>query len=375
MKIEICEQMIQSWLQNIEQCEIVQTNWTISPLRDIDPTQIAEVERLMKSIQDDLNKTLDPEDINALQEAANLDAEEISFDEDDLNRTKSSTKVKKLNIFKKSKPEQFIRQCEIDVVGAKFCDGVAERIYLADSAFHKSGLGYHDPVATVVKKITRAALVSAIIFGTGVPISIVFAAPKCGATLKAKIDPVVKIVRNILAADYPNISVDVYFNGDFATKIYLPLKNNIGKLNNDNDLFMRALNLAAVAEGNLPVAGPGAPAAPSVPTSGSSTSSSPVKTPRGYNEKFVFGILTDMVKTGKMTPIVLDDLQKPPFAKANFKLSSYPVLLKESAFPYSSFDRCRFYKKALTVSGEKFLVCSQWYTERLALFEAWYKAL
>ena len=197
MKIEICEQMIQSWLQNIEQCEIVQTNWTVSPLRYIDQTQIDEVKKLMTFIQDELNKTLDPDDINALQESANLDAEEFSLDEETPNLTKPSAKVKKLNIFKKSKPEQFIRQCEIDAVGAKFCDGVAERIYLADSAFHKSGLGYHDAVATVIKKIIRAALVSTIIFGTGVPVSIIFAAPKCGATLKAKIDPVIKIVRNI----------------------------------------------------------------------------------------------------------------------------------------------------------------------------------
>ena len=33
MKIEICEQMVQSWLQHYKQCEIVQTNWKISPLR------------------------------------------------------------------------------------------------------------------------------------------------------------------------------------------------------------------------------------------------------------------------------------------------------------------------------------------------------
>jgi len=368
MKIEICEQMIQSWLQNIELCEIVQTNWTISPLKDIDATQIAEVERLMKSIQNELNKTLGPEDINALQESANLEAEEYSYEDENSEKAKVGTKVKKLNVFKKSKPEQFIRQCEIDVVGAKFCDGVAERIYLADSAFHKSGLGYRDPVATVIKKIIRAALVSAIVFGTGVPISVIFAAPKCGVALKTKIDPVVKIVRNILAADYPNISVEIYFNEDFASEIYLPLINNTGKLNNDNDLFMRAINLAAVAESALP-------SAPSAPAAATPSAAAPTKTPRGYNEKVVCGILTDMVKTGKMTAAILDDLQKPSFAKTSFKLSSYPVLLKETAFPYSSYDRCRFYKKPLTVAGEKYLVCSQWYPERIALFEAWYKTL
>ena len=103
MKIEICEQMIQSWLQNIEQCEIVQTNWTVSPLRYIDQTQIDEVKKLMTSIQDELNKTLDPDDINALQESANLDAEEFSLDEETPNLTKPSAKVKKLNILYKER--------------------------------------------------------------------------------------------------------------------------------------------------------------------------------------------------------------------------------------------------------------------------------
>ena len=32
MKIEICEQMLQSWLLNCKLCEISQVNWKISPL-------------------------------------------------------------------------------------------------------------------------------------------------------------------------------------------------------------------------------------------------------------------------------------------------------------------------------------------------------
>ena len=36
MKIEICEQMVQSWLVNCKKCQIAQTNWSISPLKDMD---------------------------------------------------------------------------------------------------------------------------------------------------------------------------------------------------------------------------------------------------------------------------------------------------------------------------------------------------
>ena len=61
MKIEICEQMVQSWLQNYKQCEIVQTNWKVSPLRlrSISDADIVELEIFMNDFQDELNKILE----------------------------------------------------------------------------------------------------------------------------------------------------------------------------------------------------------------------------------------------------------------------------------------------------------------------------
>ncbi len=372
MKIEICEQMIQSWLLNCKQCEIVQTNWSISPLRVIDTVDIDIVKLLMKEIQDELNEALDVETINALQESADNDSnEEYRLDDEIISKPKSTktTKVKKLNIFKKSKPEQFIRQCEIDVVGTKFYDGVAERIYLVDSAFHKSGLGYHDAVATVIKKIIRAALVSAIIFGTGVPVSIIFAAPKCGDTLKNKIDDVVKKLIPIIEHDYPNITIELYFNETFSNEIYLPLKNQIKNLNNDNDLFMRALNLAAVAEGQI-TASVTSSSVTSAPAA--CVSAGPAKE---KNETVVFNTLKNIIEKGKMSSDLLNALQTPAFAKSTFKMPSYPILLKEDNFSFFGFEKIRFYKKLITIDGDKYFVCSQWIPERIAKLKDWYNNL
>ena len=266
MKIEICEQMLQSWLMNCKLCEVVQTNWMISPLRDIDSTDIKNVENLMKDIQDKLNATLDTELKTALQESADNDSsEEYLIESDEIvqnQKKKKRKKVQKLNIIKKSTANQFIRQCEIDVVGTKFNDGVAERIFLVDTAFHKGGLGYHDAVATVLKKIIRAILVSTIIFGTHVPVSVIFAAPKCGPTLKKQIEDVVDSLRTVIAKDYPDTIIELYMNENFTENVYKPLKEKIDSLNNDNDLFMRALNLAKVA---IKPATPIVPSAPSSP--------------------------------------------------------------------------------------------------------------
>lgn len=362
MKIEICEQMLQSWLINCKQCEVVQTNWMVSALRDIDKGDIDAVKVFMKDVQDQLNVILNDEVKAALQEQVDADGEPLAAEAGTASKKKKS-KIRSLNIFKKSKPEQFVRQCEIDVVGVKLDDGITDRVFLVDTAFHKAGLGYKDVVATVVKKIIRALTVAVIIFGESVPVTVAFAAPVCSQSVAADIDLVLNALRSILGAKYANVDIEVYFNQRFAAEIYLPLKNVTGKLNHDNDLFMRAMNLAAVAEKNLPT--PAAPAA----AAASQAATAAVKR---NNQKIVTGALNSVIKAGKMTSALLDELQKPSYAKAAFKMPVYPILAKEAYFGY---DPCRFYKTPLTIQGENYLVCSQWTTERLDLLEKWCTSL
>ena len=69
MKIEICEQMIQRWLLHCEQCQIVQTNWSISPLHSIFQAYIGAGYDFVKDIQDQLNDNLEQEYLVALQES------------------------------------------------------------------------------------------------------------------------------------------------------------------------------------------------------------------------------------------------------------------------------------------------------------------
>ena len=79
MKIEICEQMVQSWLQHIQLCEIVQTNWMISPkrLEQIASADVDEIQRLMKDVQARLNEMLEEELKAELQEAIDEDADDF----------------------------------------------------------------------------------------------------------------------------------------------------------------------------------------------------------------------------------------------------------------------------------------------------------
>ena len=277
MKIEICEQMVQSWLQHIKQCQIVQTNWMISPLRDIS-RQLPYVEWFMEDIAEKLNDAIDAETkaafaLSAAKEIADSYADAVSDQPEHpsealnamthhfvtLNQKETAALA---NIFGQSTPHQFVTQCEIDVVGIKLYNPTLqpdqngiEKLYLIDSAFHKGTLGYGDAVARVLKKLIRACLVSYLVFGNQYPVEVAFATPDCTPGYEKKIVALVDLLRDLLkkyySPQYDNIKLNLYFNENFANKIYGPLKDNTDLLNHDNDLFMRALNLAKAAENRL----------------------------------------------------------------------------------------------------------------------------
>jgi hypothetical protein len=108
------------------------------------------------------------------------------------------------------------------------------------------------------------------------------------------------------------------------------------------------------------------------PKSGSSGAASESMSP---NEARVFNALRDIIDASKMLPSTLHDLQSSDFAKKHFKLSTFPVLIKETNFTLSGWERKRFYQKILQINGEAYLVCSQMRTPSIDLFETWANTL
>ena len=115
MKIEVCEQMLAAWLNHIKGCQLVQTNWIPSPVA---------VENLSEETLTSIGEFVSA--INRFSEENNLD------------------------IFKHSTVKQMVGQCEIDIVGVRLEDGIVQKVYLIDSAFHENGLNYGDVVARVL---------------------------------------------------------------------------------------------------------------------------------------------------------------------------------------------------------------------------------
>jgi hypothetical protein len=151
------------------------------------------------------------------------------------------------------------------------------------------------------------------------------------------------------------------------------LLGEIDKLNDDNDLFMRAMNLAKLAEDNR--ASSGASVASVSHGTASTASSAVTRTPRGQNEAMVFNVLNSIIANGKMTNTLLSDLQTCAYSRANFNLSTFPMLVSEADFLKIGYSPCRYYRKTLKLHGTVYRVCSQWIPERIHKLEAWFKTL
>lgn len=57
IQVEICEQLIKSWLKNFKNCQIVETNWKISPLWQISGQAIQNQFDSITEILNDFKKT------------------------------------------------------------------------------------------------------------------------------------------------------------------------------------------------------------------------------------------------------------------------------------------------------------------------------
>ena len=290
MKIEICEQVAQSWLRHIKKCQIAQTNWSISPLELEGYTttlQYAQAKLFVEQVQQEISShsfkaVLDKEEFiddmrkdvaNDFCEAVleNLEGTDDQEDEQFLQAFQNLMHfAKKKNadgswihditvLSNNSDPfKTFLKQCEIDAVGIELDDGEVKCIYLMDTAFHSAGLNYSGKTKTearVTKKLIKFIATADVVFGIHVPIRIIFAAPVCKPTPYARIDYIVENIIKPCAAKRPalgglptNIEIELCCNDKFSNDVYIPLKNHLAVLNNDNELFLRALNMAKAAE-------------------------------------------------------------------------------------------------------------------------------
>lgn len=319
MKIEILEQAFASYLRNCEGCLISQTNWRVTPkmMNDLSDASLQKAQGIVDDVKNQIN----------------------------------------INILKKSKIRQFISQCEIDIVGIK-SDKKNSAIYLFDTAFHEKGLHYKDTPTSVIMKLVRAFIIG-ILFFDGYEIHVGFVSPKCDPAPLKKINSYLPNVCQILGKYSSTISVETYLN-DMCSELIVELASLVKDINDDGDLFIRAVKLLNLSQ-----------SARTLQTFVRPTTSNNQN--KQDNKTVIYTIFDGLLQNNKLTPSVISNLCDKDFSKNIFKLSGYPFMIEINNIP--SKDQKRYYVKCFLINGKIYRICGQWYDNRIAAFENWAKNL
>lgn len=190
MKIEMGESLIYSWLRHEKLCQLVQTNWKVSPFWELENRQ--EIEDLFVICR------------NYFLEKHSLD------------------------ISKGCSLEQFLKQAEIDGIGIAYSTE-APYIYAVDVAYHEGGLNYGGKDETITKIAQKCIRTALCLYGyfcmsTG---EVLFVSPKITPAIETALVPLFDEISKLLHDNGLNIKAILHcndFRGNFAS-----MKTDAGK--------------------------------------------------------------------------------------------------------------------------------------------------
>lgn len=211
MKIDMGESLCYSWLRHIEQCQVVQTNWKVSP-------------RWVRKHEDELQAIKDATD----------------------------THFKDRHIYKSSSFPQIFRQGECDALGIRLEDGKI-KVYAVDVAVHEQGLLYgankETTAETVIKKCLRSAMCLYGYLDIKKDAEIVFASPKVYKAPLSLLLPCIEDANEILRSLGFDFNVRLIVNNDFNDLILQPLLQISGKVSDTSELFLRSYQIYQLCAG------------------------------------------------------------------------------------------------------------------------------
>jgi hypothetical protein len=209
MKIEIGESLVYSWLRHVKQCQIVQTNWKVSPkwqAKDID--------------------------LNSMKKAIENEFKDTKFD-----------------IFhKNSSINQLLHQAEIDVVGISNGFDNNNRLYhFVDVAFHEGGLSYgakEETISRVLKKFIRSYFIYLKYFCDHSQAVFYFITPKMSNNIiLVPLSENIRRVTKVFNLFQLNADFQLLVNQDFNKHVLLPTIEVCDEIADTNELFLRSVQL------------------------------------------------------------------------------------------------------------------------------------
>ena len=322
MKIEMGESLFYSWLRHVKECQIVQTNWKVSPQWQLQH-------------EDEL-------------------AELIAVTDEHFS-SKYGYKIYKKN----SSLSQLIQQGECDAVGISIQnDGL--RYYAVDVAFHESGLNYGTREDTVMKVISKSLRTAMCLYGymNTKSAEIAFASPKINPAILSDLEPCIEDVNVLLAARSYDFTVRVIANDEFNESVLQPILLMSNGVADTSELFLRSYQMYTMfADSSTST-----PKLSHAPAAKRSIN----KVEADYEDDGIYKelkigaiartVLRKMLLSGRASEDEISFMQTAEYSKQFFGLQ-YPLLLRTDA----SETELHYYKDPLMINGERYRMCCEWF--------------
>jgi hypothetical protein len=325
MKIEIGESLVYSWLRHVKKCQVVQTNWKLSP-------------RWWRN----------PLDFEPIITAINNEFQNLDMD-----------------IFGNNNIEQFFRQAEIDVLGVSNNQGNEPPLYyFIDVAFHEGGLNYGDRTETitrVLKKFIRSYFIFKSYFGEAENGSFIFISPKASVqNIQIPINKKLVTLSEIFTTHgfAPNFKLIV--NDDFKNEVLIPTMNIANEVADTNELFLRSVQLWRMFENNEH---------PNVVNIGPEVGiqEGNVETPIGQLVREQINLL---IVSDKITDQEIGNLLDQTYSHHTFILH-FPLLRELQVGRNDLHGHARYYATPVTIRGHRYYLCNDWYAYQRGHFLIW----
>lgn len=328
MKIEMGESLFYSWLRHVKECQIVQTNWKISPKWELKFSD--ELEKIM-------SKT------------------------DGFFSNKYGYKIYKQNTSLK----QLLQQAECDALGICSNDRINE-IYAVDVAFHESGLNYgglDETVARIVKKCLRTAMCVYGYFGVK-KAEIIFASPKINRQILDALRPCFVDINNIMQEMGFEFDFRIIANSDFSNLVLEPILEVSGNVADTSELFMRSYQMLTLFDKKeLKGTEKQEIEKRKIVAHDYQFSKEYIDNKNNQDEyaelkvgQIARIIMREILESGRVDAEEISRLQSEKYSKDYLGLN-YAALVKAD----SEYEKVRYYAVPILINGIYYKLCSQWY--------------
>lgn len=321
MKIEMGESLFYSWLRHVKECQIVQTNWKVSSqwqLSDADT-----LENLMKVVD------------------------------------KHYSDKCGYTIFKQNTSlSQLLQQGECDVLGISIHLN-STTYYAVDVAFHEAGLNYGNREATVMKVLEKCARTAFCLHGylSTKEAEIIFASPKINTAVLSDLISCIEDMNTLFADNEYRFTFRIIANEEYNDLVLKPILLLSDDVADTSELFLRSYQMYKMFSDMKSTM-------KMTRTTALTAKADPVEydyTDADVYQELKIGQLAQKVLGGMLCDGCVSDeeiaaMQTAEYSKQQFDLQ-YPLLVKAN----TEYERVRYYTKPLTINGQTYYMCSQWF--------------